>query len=216
MEFNISQFKRFYYSDVDKESLILLIISDMHLQNKITDAKLKGMVRSLREGKLIRFVRTFHCGINDKWYSDESMFDVLINVHDEICNERIIQLDEFFYYLNLLHNKNKNYCVDNVYNTFVKPLINNIQNSANYQILKSYGVEFNYLTFEDADKKYNLGSGYCCEDCDGDYFEFKRFNYQHYYKFNNDVIFNDFKNHLRSYKTHLKNPNDILKTNELH
>lgn len=42
--------------------------------------------------------------------------------------------------------------------------------------LKSFGLKIDEfpLSYQEADKLYGLGDGYCCDDCDGDYNNYKK------------------------------------------
>lgn len=197
------------YSVIDKEALALLAIANLHMQTKISDSKLKGMLKRLRDGKFLRYVNTHHSNINDKWYNDDSMLTILIKIHDEVCSPAILSLDDYLKYVNLLKNANKNYCIDYVFKMIIEPLVNNIRSYSSLNQLKSFDIPFEYMTYEEADRRYGLSDGYCCDDCDGSYSEYKMNKYEYYYR-NRDVII-PFKEYLRSQKTHLKNPIDILK-----
>lgn len=210
MIFNVKILTNDPYCILAGEVKALMLIADLHLQGKITDVKMKGMVSSLRQGKLLRYVENYHAkGLNGKWYNGYDFLNVLEEIHNEMCNDRIMSLDEFLKYLNLLLNKNKNFCIDYVYNSIVKPLIERIgYNYSAQQMLESLNVEFEYMSYYEADRRNLLSDGYCCEDCDGDLHYYKQSQYEHYYK--NQNVNSYFKKHLRSFKTHLKNPNDIL------
>lgn len=208
------------HGHIEQNDLALLIIANLHVNKKISDEKMKGMIASLRKGIFVRFVKTYHCKINDKWYNDENTLDIYKEVFNELCPKSDLTVDQFIPYINLLINKNKNYCIDHIYYQYVKPLIKNTEYWGSVDKLKSFdikGLDRIVLSYEDADSKYSLGSGHCCEDCDGDYEDYKRMKYEYLYKKESDKYLKQlFKYHLFNLKTDSKfrNPNEKLKLSD--
>ena len=144
-----------------------------------------AMFTSIRADKFCRHVNTYHCRINDKWYSGENMLTILKDAFSFVMfpmKTRIdfeMELDEFLKYLNLYLNKNRNYCIDFLQSEIVEPIIDNFKHSAgrHYGILESFGIssDVRIVRYED----YEL-TGYCCEDCDGNYERAKSNSYQHH------------------------------------
>lgn len=200
------------YTGIDDEVIAVLIISFLHHNKKINDDRLNAMFKSLRKGTLLRFINTYHCRINDKWYSDERMLQILCEVYYDTCPVTELTLDEFLKYLNLYLNANKNYCINWVYSKLVEPLI-----YCKSDRLKSFGIDIEIPTYEDFERKesnrgYSLGFGFCCEDCDGDYGQYKYNQYE--YRLLNKIVDETkakVKSFLLSKKTHQKNPYDFLK-----
>ena len=156
-----------------------LYVIFMHKNGIINREKMIAMFRSLREGTLLRYVNTYHCNINDKWYNGESMIDVLEDVFKgakPIQHEQI-DFDEMLSYLNLYLNKPKNYCIDYIYSRFVNPLIQSFGGYARQlDTIQSFGINcrvHSIIAFENFSP-----SGYCCDDCDGDYMDYKRSQYE--------------------------------------
>lgn len=205
-----------YYSntEIDKTDVAVLLISMLHLEGKINDDKLNAMFASLRKKTFLRGINTHYCKINSKWYSDTDMFSIIMDVYSNMTLTKEMTLDMFLKYLNKYHNKNKNFCLDVMYFNYIEPLIDNLDTYPHYQILKGFDVlDGEVLSYEDADNKYSLGQGHCCEDCDGDYEQYKQSRYEYYYK--NDMIKTlktKSKVYLLNLKTHQKNPIDRLKT----
>lgn len=207
----------FNIGDIAPVSITLLIIANLHINKKISDERMKAMVRLLAQGKLLRKVNTYHCKINDQWYNDESMSNILIEVYnDECCPKTDIKLEDFLLYVSLFLSKKRNYCIDWVFYNYINPLLNACYNERVIELLSSFDLpaeEITLLTYEEADRMYDLSSGYCCKDCDGCLGQYKSYRYK-------DLIGRDFEkraretfiNNLNKYKTkdYLKNPN-VLK-----
>ena len=194
------------------ETTILLVIISLHIQKLINDDKLKAMLKSLKAGTLLRKVNTYNCKINGKWYNDELMYLILLDVYNELCKREDISLDDLLKYLNLYLNRNKNFCIDWIYFDIIEPLIQ-VNDSRSLETFGVEGLDIG-LSFEEADRLYGLGEGYCCEDCDGCYKEYKKSRYRQYYKKDNkEKTEKLFKEYLFNQKTPsaLKNPFEKLR-----
>ncbi len=211
---------RHYYNtyNIAPEVTAFLVIVHLHIQKRINDARFKAMLRSLREGTLLRTINTYHCPINDKWYNDEPMLTILLEVYnDHSMPKHDISLDVFLKYLNLYLNKNKNFCIDWIYFSIVQPLINGLSYSGYAEKLRSFGlqeIDEAILSYEEADRRYDLSFGYCCSDCSGCHSEYKRNNYEYYHARNQeDNAKKLFKAYLLSQKTESskRNPFERLK-----
>jgi len=205
-----SQYKS---TPTDIEFDTILLISFLHHYKKINDEKLKAMFKSLREGKLLRRINTYHCKINGKWYNDESMSSILLECYHELCPKEDMTLEAFLKYLNLYYNKNKNYCIDVVYFSYIEPFIERFEQYPNKQIIKGFGVatDVEILTFEQADDRYDLSLGFCCEDCDGDERQYKENRYQYYYY---EQAKKDLKKKFKQFLLNKKNPSCYKNPNE--
>lgn len=171
----------FSYPIIEPTDVVLLVIANLHLQQKITDEKMKGMIASLRNKTLLRTVKTHHSKINDKWYNDQPMSYVLLDVYHTMCRYKEIDLEEFIPYINLYLNKNRNFCIDYIFFNFVQPYLNQIEDYI--QVLNSFGIleKNSILSFDEADRIHSLSGGHCCEDCDGSLYDYKKSNYKHNY-----------------------------------
>ena len=56
---------------LEDEIVTLLILSELYNRKIITLDKLKGQLKSLNKGYLLKHKGTYHCTINNQWYSDE-------------------------------------------------------------------------------------------------------------------------------------------------
>lgn len=65
-----------WFGYIELEGSMLLILSLLHIEGKITDQKLKGQFAALRNGTLQAPKRTYHCDINDQWYNSEPVSDI--------------------------------------------------------------------------------------------------------------------------------------------
>jgi hypothetical protein len=206
------------YTNIDTKTVILMIICHLHEQKKISDDKLKGMFASLRKGTLDRKVNTFHNTINDRWYNDETMYEILCDTYNELCVRKDMELNVFLEYLNKYLNANKNFCINFVYTNIIEPLINSVYQITDEQIncFKSFQLPSDLdtiMSYEEAERKHYLDSGYCCRDCDGCLSVYKHNRYA-------ELVGRDlkegyrkiFKSYLLSQKTPsaYKNPNEIL------
>lgn len=179
--------------------------------NKYDEKSSRKENPSYKDDTLTRRINTYHSKINDKWYNDYNFTSILLDICKDECTNYEMSFDDLLKYLNIGFSKNKNWCIDFVTFNIIKPIIEYYDVEKSYKILNKFGLDINYLTYEEADLKYDLSLGYCCEDCDGCYSQYKRSKYEYYYKGSNKQdIKNMFKTELKKYKTHFKNPNDKL------
>ncbi len=170
--------KLIYSYNIEREHRAFLIICFMEKKGMINKERRKSMFHSLREDRLLRFINTYHCKINDKWYNSESMIDILMDVIGKSSEKSAnLSLDEVLAYANLFLNKNRNYCIDWLYESIIKPCVQ----SARYEykgaenILAEFGLKIHekYIPYRDFEPH-----GYCCEDCDVEYGEYKASQYR--------------------------------------
>jgi hypothetical protein len=200
-----------YHRVLEDRNTILLIIIHLHIDKKINDAKLKALFKNYRNGTLTRHINTYYSKVNDRWYNDEPMRNIYLDIY-EFMPKKDLSLEQVLPYLNLLLNRNKNYCIDFIYKQYVEPIANSIYFIHNNQIdliesLKLIEID---LTSFDAD---DLGDGYCCEDCDGSYAQYKSNKYElEVAKVIKNNLIEKAKSFLQSKKTwgSYKNPNNIL------
>lgn len=205
-----------YIRSISERDIILLILIHLHIAKKINDAKLKALFKNYRKGILDRYVKNYYCSINDKWYNEERMIDVYLDIYHKIP-KKDLTLEEVLPYINLLLNKNKNYCIDFIYKQIVEPIIYNIDiyrmdtiNIFNSLEIEKDGEFVSITRYEDA---VGLGYGYCCEEHDGDYEEYKRRNYANVVGYDySEKLIEKAKKYLQSKKTEssYRNMNNIL------
>lgn len=194
-----------YYPDINSKLVLFLIITHLHLQNKINDAKMKAMFSSLKKGTLQRKVNTYHCKINDKWYNDEGMFGILCEAYNEVCVRKDLDIETVLTYLNKFLNANRNYCINYIYIEFIVPLFSNLGDEKSVKLLKTFELKnfnVNYVSYEEADRNGYLSSGYCCSDCDGCLGEYKRSRYN--YRYNQPSNIKEMKQYFIDYLNSLK------------
>lgn len=165
--------------NLDNEYKTVFYASLLHKHGVINDAKLRGIFKSLRERKdNTWYVNTHHSNINDKWYSDMYMSDILKSILD--TNMCVLELSEFIKYVNIYLNKTHNYCVDFIFFNYVKESINRNRNYSGYY--DSVNTYFNtrFVIIKKEDFSYHYSFSYCCEDCDGDYDEYMDNQYEYY------------------------------------
>jgi len=180
-----------------------VLASILHKNKAITDEKLKGLFKSYHNDSFT-FKNTYHCNIQDKWFHDMSMTDILKDACDNLCTVKTIELPELLVYVNKLISKNRNYCIDWVFYNIIKPYLKGLDENNIYYFknkLNSIGLEVNLY-----DKDNIPTFGYCCEDCDGDIDLFLSYRMTDYViKPNRELIQNGVKNKLLSLrKRHTK------------
>lgn len=185
----------YYYKDNNK---IFLVISLLHINGFINDDSIKSLFKRLREGKLLRYVRTYHSNINNKWYNEESIYDIYNDILDDMTNpksakvllrlERINKLrkvngqepkiykthlnfEETIKYLNLFLNKNRNYCIDHLFHEYIVPCINYCGYYNLSELNKTFDYDFSYL-----ERSNTYSDTYCCDYCCGDYDSWYSYN----------------------------------------
>lgn len=122
---NISYDRFLYY--LEEEIMVLVVLTGLYEQNIITLDKLKGQLSSLRKGDLLKHKRTYHCDINNKWYSHEPAKEVFKDLSKDITSVNYIKLLEV---LQLYTTKNYNYCINLIINSIIKPTLNRFSQSS--------------------------------------------------------------------------------------
>lgn len=120
---NISWGKSIHHLGIEMQ--ILLVLTSAYVNKTITLEKLKGQLSSLRKGTLQKFKQTYHCGINNRWYNDESASEVFKDIG---CNNEI-SYDDLIEVLQLYTGKNYNYCINMIIDSIIRPLLNYFSNS---------------------------------------------------------------------------------------
>lgn len=164
----------------ESDVLILLMVFNLHNEGVVVKESLLEMCKQYRNGTLSRGLNTYHCRVTDKWYNDSSTYQVWLYAYKSRSVYRQLDFDTLISYVNLLLNKNRNYCIDWIYDNVFSRIIdtaNFYEGTIAFRNLK-FNVEFN--TFESVE--HLLGSGYCCEDCDGCYTQYKRRQFKSAYQ----------------------------------
>ena len=152
--------------DLQDEPKCLLVFAFLHKKKIISDDKLKGMMSTLRKGTFIRKVNTYHSDINDRWYDHESTAQLIYDlIKEEYLEREEISLLDFIYYINLLHNKNHNWCINYYYLKYVLPTLTQLRNWNAYSIIPIVdamkgGFHINEFTRRSSD--YYCCCGCCC------------------------------------------------------
>lgn len=149
-------YRRFNYN-IDIKYLILLVLAGLHYEKKITDKKLKGQFKSLKAGLLQNYKKTYHCTITDRWYNDESAYEVF---EDCISYKALgdIPFDVFISYIALFENKGYNHAI----NIFGSEYI--------YKMFLDWNPEYHDLSFTNHIKFYipnvtGRRDSYTCYEC---------------------------------------------------
>ena len=189
------------YNGLEREQLLFTLIVQLHINGKINEQSLSALFNNLKQGKLDRRVNTYHCTYNDKWYNDEPMLYILLDVVSELKAEDI-PMQRMIYYVNRYLNKPRNYCIDYIIGNFILPIIKQYENACHYggyDYTLSKLRLFN-LTLPDVESYDSYKPcGYCCEDCDGDYDDYKNSTYKNY------VLYHSVKDIKQAFKTYFDN-----------
>lgn len=190
------------YSDIDNNDLAILAIFHLHQQKKINDERLNAYCKQYNNNTICRKVKTYHCKINDKWYNDSSTFTAIMDSYNELCIKQDLNLETMLTYLNRLLNKPRNYCIDHLYFSYVRPIITRLESTYGIELFNSLNVKTTFKTYEEMDNNGNLSSGYCCKDCDGCLGEYKRNRYNSYLGYNYiEKLEKEIKSYLNNNKT---------------
>lgn len=207
MKITTSLISKNSYALIGNEVEALLMICFMHYHGRITDAKMYGMFKGLRlnfihtfsfglgspvyfpnlkpkrdEKPLLRMVNTYHNTINDSWYNHEAMYTILQDTFFEVAmkpEHKEMSLDTFMGYLNKFLGKNKRSC----YLFIENEIIDKVYHIFEYDFDKGVDLfkEMGLVASGSYTSYYNFSaSGYCCDDCDGDYETYKKGQYKHY------------------------------------
>lgn len=109
------------FSTFDIKYYALAVLIGLHYNKIIDDNKLKGQLKSLRDGTLTIRKNNYHCKINNTWYNDESSRDIFDDLA-KLIPQTNIKFDEFIKYVQLFENKNYNYCVNIIFGVYLKKI----------------------------------------------------------------------------------------------
>lgn len=200
------------YTNISNNDIAILAVFKLHHDKIINDDRLKAYCAQYRNNTLVRKINTYHCRINNEWYNDTSSFEPLMDSYFHKCDGVDLPVDVLLGYLNKLLNRNKNYCIDHLYFTYYKPIINQCDAPSDIAF-SSFNHDLDFPSYEYLDSKGILSSGYCCRDCDGCLGEYKRNAYRSYIGYNwREKIDTEVKKFLISKKTkeYYKNPHNLL------
>ena len=208
--------------DIETRDISILLLCLLYHNKLITQKQLclhcnryqeikTDEITKYTEYSLSRRLNTYHSKITNTWYNDCNFTYVLYEDCLEKCINTTMSIDELLKILNIGFSKNRNWCVDYIAFNIIKPIINYYDKNYSYNFLKEFGIHIDFMTYEEADIKHDLSLGYCCQDCDGCYSQYKQNQYEYKYMgTNKERVLNSFKGNLLSYKKHLKNPYDKL------
>lgn len=184
-----------------------LMIIFMHYHGRISDSKMHGMFKGLRLNftgytpfsdfskknyfpnykpkntiPLLRFVKTYHNTINDRWYNDESMYIILQDTfYETVLTKKEMDIKTFMGYVNKFLCKGKRECYEFVHNEIIESILQMLDRTYAFDmgvnLLQELGAieKVNYPSYDNYE-----AWGYCCDDCDGDFTYYKQRQYQEY------------------------------------
>jgi hypothetical protein len=163
-----------------------------HYNGMIDHNKFAGMMSALRNGTLVKFRNTYKCSINNTWYRDSSMSDILNDVwitSDVVPTKTDMDFETMLMYINKYLSKPRNYCIDYLFTEIVCPIVYN----NTYDIYsRLFGINIKDYNNKPIGDIIGLGSGHCCDDCDGSYSEYLKNAYDNQIKPSNHKALNDF------------------------
>lgn len=204
------------YSEVKHESISVLMLCILYHNQKISRESFTARMTMHIKDKshLSRRIGTYHSTVNGKWYQDIIFTNVLVEEVNDTCSDRNLNIKDYLKLLNIGFSRNTNYCVDFLAFEIFKPIMGHYNRDWVYRFFSDCQepqLNLTYLSFEEADRKYDLGSGYCCEDHDGDFEAYKQSRYNWLYKNDDEKeLSKSIQSVMLNYKRHLKNPEDKL------
>jgi len=222
------QRERFYWSfcnesNIETKDISVIMLCILFHNKKISRerfvARMKQydvLAKNSSSPMICRRLGTYKSEILDRWYNDTSLTAVYVDEVVETCNSTDLKIEDYLKYLNIGFNRNRNYCVDYIAFNIFKKIIHHWDKNWAYDFLTRCGLKdlnLSYISFEEADRRYDLSFGYCCDDCDGCLRQYKESRYHFLYEKDSEgELRNAFKDAFLSMKTHLKNPKEKLTT----
>lgn len=196
------------YSGVENKHISMLMLCILYHNEKISRKSFTARMNA--EQSLERKLNTYKSIVLDKWFQDTCITDVLVQEVEDTCTERDLTIEQYFKYLNIGLSRNRNWCVNFIAFNVFKAMVNRDLDHAYRFIKESKLIEISPISYEEADRMYDLRSGYCCEDHDGCLEEYKRSRYHYNYRLNEKDVMKQLYDVFIKMKTHLKNPEDKL------
>lgn len=205
-------------TNIDNKDISVLMLCILFHNGKITR---KGFTTRMNEfhkdngASLKRPIGIYHSKILVEWFHKTTMTDILLLEVLGSCSDRDLSFERYLELLNIGLNRNYNYCLGFIAVGIYLPILKHYNEDFKTEFLDDSGLGFEaeFDSFGKADREHDLGSGYCCSDCDGCYTEYKRSRYRAYYKETHD---GKTKENLRdvflSLKKHDRNPNCEIKS----
>jgi hypothetical protein len=208
------------YDLEDTIKCVMYLIFFYH-NGMINNESFLGQLKSLRKGTLLKRKNTYHSKINDEWYSDTSILEIFRDIWEDYRSKgktprnNSIDFNKFIQYFGFfLPGKNKNYVIDYIYFNMLSNIPNLYKHY--YERYNNYLKEFDIPNFNSKSihDNFGLGDGYCCEDCDGDYEQYKQIRYESYIVNDNvkllEKYFKDICNQNKTNKSVYQTPSKII------
>jgi hypothetical protein len=208
-------------SNIDNQDLSVIMLCILFHNKKISRERFVARMQQYFKTKdsyimISRRLGTYKSELLNRWYSDISLTNVYVEEVFETCTCNDLTIEDYLKYLNIGFNRNRNFCIDFIAFSVFRKVIHHWDKNWAYDFLTSCGIKdlnLSYLSYEEADRNYDLSFGYCCEDCDGCLRQYKESRYDYLYK--NDAekeLTEKFRDIFMNMKKHLKNPNEKLFT----
>jgi hypothetical protein len=181
LKIKVSDYMNNYILDFD--TTIFLMTVSLHLGGEINREKMLAMFRSIKNegfpfGKINRVRHLFHwkSAHTDIWFNDENMHNIYREVYDNPYTTKKDELSfqEVMDHISLLLGKPYNYCLDWMRDQIVFKIFNASEYMIPYYF-NNLGLSLKLQRYDDFEV-----SGYCCDDCDGDYEHYKSYRYDAY------------------------------------
>jgi hypothetical protein len=204
------------YSNISDKDISVLMLCILHHNGKINRESFTKRLSQYFQGNMLeRRLKTYKSSILNTWFSDVSLTAVLVEEVEKSCTAVDLTVDDYLKLLNLGFSKRKNYLVDWLAFNVFKPILYHNDAEWVYEFYSSAGIknlELSALSFEVAERTYDLEFGYCCEDCSGCLSRYKRSQFEHLYRKDAEKeLKSQIAKELLKYKKHLKNIYDEFK-----
>lgn len=177
-------------TNIADRDISVLMLCILYHNNKISRESFTSRMNRYRSSdesvSLTRVVGTYKSKILNQWYSGVCVTNVYVEeVIGSCVGNTDLTIKEYLKYLNIGFNRNVNYCVDYLAFSIFKPIMEHYDKGWSYRFLTSCNIDgvngLEYLSFDQADMRHDLSSGYCCEDHDGPIEDYKRMRYDYLY-----------------------------------
>jgi hypothetical protein len=205
-----------YYYHLEEGTMIFLSAVVLHAGGEINRDRLLSMLKKANACSDIFGKKTAETNVGvrnlyhwksknlNKFFNDESLVYIYRELISDLKTSKQFEftIEELLVYVNLMLNKNRNYCIDYLYHNVFSRLLN-----ASQYCFNSVNLPIKLQDIDDFDV-----TGYCCDDCDGDYEQYKAYRYEyHVVKLAKD----DLKNYFISLKRYkVTDPKVMQKINE--
>jgi hypothetical protein len=135
--------------NINANDISIILICSLYHHKNISKEQFHSYFNKYKSKQcsLTRFIKTYKCKINNKWYNDMNFTSILLDIC-KLENHKNISFDDFLVYLNLGFNKNKNWCLNYVGSKIFIPILNSICLHRHQDLLSAFGFLISNDTME--------------------------------------------------------------------